>query len=362
MESNFSWLDISSDFSDKEGVRKLFDILGESDLREYYDKEVIETSCLIDSKEKVVKLMRENKPLVFVFNDDNDLYYKVEGSDEEIIFDIDMTKSYVKSDDWLSSKLLPVAKIFPSVSTKNISREMVSFYTSMVIAICLPDLEEEFIEVATSYDYENWKPDGNGANFEMLLKGWMEIGSVVIKMIASAAKYALLKQSKKKQFEITLELPGRLAIQLANLQTSIGGIRRNYDDDILSVENRKNMSKLEIKNIIAKRDMTIEKEIQKEDYKEVKEVYHLSKINSRNINPIEKQKIIRFVRKNVFGLYKSLFNKREMPSSDEEKILYSKLERYYRRELLRAKVNKFKYEQFQKYKEDVTNYVAPNFV
>lgn len=105
-------------------------------------------------------------------------------------------------------------------------------------------------------------------------------------------------KEKKQQPQTFLDLAEELYFQLDALEKKINTIRYNYDMVQLSTVNRENLTKLEVKNKIAELDDAIKKELNRYKYKLIKQIFNIKRINSENINSIEKQKISRFVHKN----------------------------------------------------------------
>lgn len=125
-------------------------------------------------------MISECRPIIFEIDFDNNLYYSIDGEINYQLFEVD--------------------SVFPNLCSVEISNEQTSFYVCTVIASVFGnDFKEDFIDVCNSYNFNAWKKnDENSENFFELSTYWIQSGSLNIKLVASAAKYALVREKKKK--------------------------------------------------------------------------------------------------------------------------------------------------------------------
>lgn len=352
---------LKNDFKDVENVRKLLKEFDDGKFEKYYDYDDDITTCAINSVEDVNKLIKDNHPLVFSFNDENEMYVSIDGENELELFNVEISSNFIKSDEWLSAdnRIIEANIVFPSIVRSDISVEKTSFFICLVIATCMrSDYLDEFEAIIKDYDFKSFE----GEVFTKLKGNWIEAGSKVIRMLASAAKYSILRNAKKKTTNLFADVQQEKVFVLDELESAIDAIRFEYDRKRLSPDKRALMTKLEIKNVIAERDSEIEKLYKKNDYKGVIELYKIKRINSENVNPFIKQKIRLHVNRRMMDVYFDIYNVQTAPKEDIEKENFSKLRKYFYKEMIRAVVNEMKIAQKQKFMLNPDSYVAPNFV
>lgn len=188
----------------EEEVRSLLEKFKELKLSEHYDFNVI-VETPINNGKLVAEFLKSNKPLIFEISESNVLYYKFSDQDEANVFSIDVETSFSKSDVWLYEKLITVPQIFPTIMEGKISNEMTSFYTCLVISSVFGDVfEEELIEVSHNYNFSSWTPNSDeDVSMTDLVTSWIQLGSKYVKLVASAAKYALVREKQKKACSIS---------------------------------------------------------------------------------------------------------------------------------------------------------------
>lgn len=350
-----------SDDVDDDFILKTLNNFKGLNLSSHYDFEETTTCSLVDSK-KIADFMATNKPLLFRVSDDNVLYFKTSSDDEEQLFDIDVTKSFVKTDIWLYDKLIKVVDIFPNASSSNISDEMTGFYVCLVIASVFGDeFEVEFIEVVNGYSFAKWeKSDDSDFNFSSLATSWIQIGSRFIKMVAAAAKYALLREKRKKHVPSALQLPQETVLELNKCIRTVDAIRHDYDIIKLRPSEREKMTKLEIKVMIKERDDAIELALKNDN--KIYQIWRLLNFNSNVIPPVTLLKINRQSKRDALGLFKSIRGEEENPKTREDKLELKKVENLLKKAVKRAFLNKLFDSESKKFIDNPDMYVAPDFV
>jgi hypothetical protein len=356
MKENIS--DLVSAFDYKDHLDKFSDLK----LSEHYHFED-DVRCKIKNVEQAVKVITEQRPIIFKINEeDNSLYYSVDGGASENLFDIDVEASFSKSNVWLCDKLILVSNIFPNVSSIDISDEQVSFYVCTVIASVFGGFfKDDFVEICKNYNFETWKKNSEySETFLELSTAWIQLGSKYIKLVAAAAKYTLLRERKKKQVPSALQLPEEVDLKLNKCLNDLAKIRFDYDNIKLSDSNRSNMKRLEIKIMIAERDEALNARMKEDSM--IYQVIRLMNLNSNNIPPDILLRINRTSQRSSLDLYRKLTGKDDYPTSIEDKFEVKKIENKLKKETKRAYLNKLFARESEKFKQNASNYVAPDFV
>lgn len=164
----------------------------------------------------------------------------------------DISVSFSGSDRWVSRRLPDFQGVFPNSTFGSISKEMEGFYCCLCIGSAYGDsFEEEFSIQADKYDFKTWTPVenvfGEKESWENLYKKWIELGSVGVRMLASACSYKLKTEKTTALTFRTSGLPGALASDLESLRNKVKRIRLDYEDGKLSPDSKTRISKLEIK-------------------------------------------------------------------------------------------------------------------
>lgn len=341
----------------KEHLAKFSDL----DLEKHYDFES-GLQISIESASAAVEFLKKNSPLTFTISDDNTLYYTTSDDGVEEIFEIDVSRSFSKSDQWLYDKIIPVPSVFPNASSAVISNEMTSFYICLVIASVFKDeFLIEFEEVASSYDFKNWRSNSEeDLDFFTLSTNWVQIGSKYIKMVAASARYALLREKRKKQVPLALQLPEETDSELKKCLRDVEDIRYTYDVVRLSPVNREKMSRLEIRNIIKERDDAVDSRLKADSG--IYQIWRLMNLNSNNIPPAILLKINRTSRRSALTLYQDIYGEKSMPQDIDSRIELKKVEDKLKRESRRAYLNKLFDAEVKKFVESPSTYTAPDFV
>ena len=139
----------------------------------------------------------------------------------------------------------------------------------MVIAVALNDaFIEQFYSLDSNYGFKNCSNKADEFyNFEFLLRRWIETSSKVIGMVQLSINYYSKKQ-------IVTSLDAR-----EGLDSELGMLKKNvYENTSLTKETCKTKTKLERKQVIADRDIKIEKLIK--ENKKLYKLYRLTKSNS----------------------------------------------------------------------------------
>lgn len=243
-----------------------------------------------------------------------------------------------------------------------ISNEMSSFYTGLVISSVFGEaFEEEFIEVASNYNFSNWSPmDDDCVTFTDLLTSWIQLGSKYIKMVASAAKYALVREKQKKRVPSALLLPQDVVLEFRKTCREVDEIRYDYDTIKLDAFSRSKMSKLEIRITIAERDLKIQKRIEKDP--KIYQVWRLMNMNSGVIPPSILLRINRESKKNALELYQNIRACTGGPTTRDDKLAVKVLEDKCKRIVRRAYLNKLFAQEAVKFNNNPEKYIAPNFL
>jgi len=330
-------------------------------LDRHYDFDA-ESECTIRNYDEFSNFVKTNSPLFFSISDDNTLYYKIEGEDAETVFDIDVNSSFSKSDQWLSDKLIRVNEIFPTISSVPVSEEQTSCYVCLCISSVFKDVFiDEVLEVADQYDFTKWRPNlDDGISFVDLSINWIQIGSKYVKMVAAAAKYSLLREKQKKTVPSALQLPEGVVSKLNKVLRDVDTIRYEYDNIKLSPEVRSKLSKLDVKVIIRERDNRIE-EVLKED-SSIYQIYRLMNLNSNVIPPTILLRINREARKSALSFFCDMNPGLDKPKAYEDRVELKKVENKLKKTVRRAYLNKLFVRESEKFRQDPTSYVAPNFV
>jgi hypothetical protein len=123
-------------------------------------------------------------------------------------------------------------------------------------------------------------------------------------MVASAARYALVREKQKKRVPSALLLPQDVVLELIKTIRDVSVIRYEYDDVKLDSVNRSRISKLEIKVLIAERDSRIHKRITSNN--KIYQVWRLMNLNSNVIPPTILLQINREAKKSALELFQNI--------------------------------------------------------
>lgn len=342
-------------------VKQFLKNLKEEDLIKHYQfKEVIK--CELTSKDDVLKFIKENHPLTMSVQN-GDLYYNVtEGVQPDELFDIDTSSSFSASNVWLYPRIINIELVCPNISSAKISNEMVGLYTCLVVSSVLGgEFEEEFVANLETYDFKNWKQtDDDFLNFSKLSQEWVQMGSDTVKMIVASANFSISKNSKKKELPAQLSLPPDVASRFKQLQVQVSNIRYEFDEVKLSPSKRENLSKLEIKCLIAERDQAVEAAITSSS--ELHKIWKILSLNSNVIEPNMKRSFIRSSRKEAPNVFKSLYGREVDKELDDDLLILKKIQNKLKKEAIRACLNKRFSLEIEKFLENRETYIPPSFV
>lgn len=238
----------------------------------------------VSNPELIKELIKNPKMLKFSENEDKLLYKVDDGEFKE--FDVDISTSFVGSDIWVSNRLIDIEGVFPNTTVGSISIEMEAFYTCInIAAVFSGDFESEFDDVIENYDFIRWEGKtnwiGEQNNFESLMKSWVELGSISIKMLASACSYKLKSEKNTMATFRTSDLPEEVVLSLESLRNKVKSIRLKYEENELSPTSRSRMDKLDFKVANRKMEIEIENALRSDPY--IYQLWKLFKISSKNI-------------------------------------------------------------------------------
>lgn len=346
---------------DDDGIKGILAKFNDLNLEEHYDfKSGSYTSY--DDREKIKNFLQNNKPIKFEINESNFVYYKLEKDDESKIFDIDVEKSFVKSDLWLYDKIYPVTTVFPTIMDSEVSNEMTGFYTCLVIASVFGGaFEDELLEVADVYNFDLWCPnDESQCSMSDLVTSWIQLGSKYIKLVAAAAKYALVRERNKKTIPSALQLPMDTVLELNKTIREVEQVRYEFDNFKLSDEIRSKLSRLQIKMINAEKESKIQSIIERDP--KILQIWRLTNLNSNVIPPNILLRINREAKRSALELFQNVENTKGIPDTRDERLLVKQLESKYKKIVRRAYLNKLFSDESKKFILNPNVYIAPNFL
>lgn len=331
------------------------------DLRNYYEVDE-EVSSIFNNGEEAANFIKSNKPIKFFVEKDNMLYYSIGDNSDLVIFDIDVSRSFASSDKWISERMIPIASIFPAIVRSEISNEMTNTYISLSIASAFGgEFEEEFKEVALEYDFKKWESKGeDGKTFSELASEWIQLGLKCIKMVASAAKYALVREKIKKRIPSRLPLPEAVDLKFLKLRRDVAEVRFHYDNFELSESNRAMMTKLQIRIKVAERDSKIQHLIEEDS--QLHQVWKLMNLPSTIIPPNTLLGFNRKAKLVALEIFRGKNSPERVPCSRDERIEVKKEEDRLKKVLRRAFLNKVFAEECEKFNANPEGYCAPAFL
>lgn len=151
-----------------------------------------------------------------------------------------------------------------------------------------------------------------------------------------------------------------MVLELNKTIRDISLIRYEYDEVKLERAKRSNMTKLEVKVLIAERDSIIHKRITSNT--KIYQVWRLMNLNSNVIPPTVLLKINREAKKSALELYKNIRISDVGPQNRDDKLAVKILEVKFKKVVRRAYLNKLFAQESAKFIQDPERYVAPNFV
>lgn len=328
----------------------------ELDLHKHYDFEV-KCSTSLDKLDLISKYIEANTPLTFKFDESNMLYYSITDEIEDALFEIDVSKSFSKSDIWLFDKLISVSSVFPNACSSLVSEEMSSYYICLIVSsVFRSEFYDEFIETCNEYDFASWE---GSKNFMSLYTSWVQLGSKYVKMVMSAARYALLREKQKKQIPSALQLPEEVVLKLNKLIRDVDIIRYQYDEVELSASKREIMSRLEVKMIIQVRDKAIHDTLTSDT--KMYQIWRLMNLNSTHIPPNILLKINRISQSSALEIWQGINGIERLPLTVDEKISVKAIENKLKKETKRAYLNKLFASEALKFVSSPEKYIAPSF-
>lgn len=145
-------------------------------------------------------------------------------------------------------------------------------------------------------------------------------------------------------------IPANLVVELRNLSTKIKDINRNYSTGPLSSMNVKNLTKVEILNLLLKKEAEIEEEVFSSKAETLFRIFNLS---SEYISPISKKRLRILAQKEIDSLFAA--------NSSYSKIIGEKkqiIDRWKRR-YIKLEKNSLRREEVLKYLSDEASYRLP---
>jgi hypothetical protein len=108
-----------NDFYDKainnKNIEDLFEWTNDANLIEHY------------AYDDVIKWIKSHDTVTLSFKDDNTIYYKLQDSNQEKVFDINFSNFFSKTDSWLSDKIIQISSIFSNNYNVEMSVEQTGF-------------------------------------------------------------------------------------------------------------------------------------------------------------------------------------------------------------------------------------------
>lgn len=272
----------------------LLDRFRDSNLIEYFDVSAVTTPL---DTETAIKLA---KAPVEIFIDNNKLCYKNDSGDIVECPNIDTNVS--DAGYWLSDKIP-----FPNFDIQqggNIRKaeEAESCYICCIIAAILKDdsFTKELEDAIKGYDFTKMSSLKDNGSFSLLLREWLDLQSIVINVIVSAAKYSISDQKKDFAQFLKTGLEDQELDALRDLALDIKSINFQYSTGPLSPERVKKLSKIEILTLIDERNLIINKKINSNKFGKI---YRTMNLSSEYISPITKKKISNWVVSEVDSLF-----------------------------------------------------------
>jgi hypothetical protein len=188
---------------------------------------------------------------------------------------------------WLSDKIpAPNFDIEQSGNLRK-AQEAECAYICTIVASILNDkmFNEELEDVIKAFDF-NTMTGGN--TFSDLLNDWLNLQSVIINIIVSAAKYSISSQKKDSESFLLDGLSIEEVAGLRDLGLSIKAINFEYSTGALSPDKVKLLTKIDRLRIISERDFKIDSLIIKSKFGTL---FKLTKLSSEYVSPIIKKRV-----------------------------------------------------------------------
>lgn len=326
-------------------------------LDDYYNFEGNETLPSV-TIEKIKLLLSE--PKFFEFDGDTGKLFSIDDDGVRDELHESFFKTFDSSNRWVSSRIPSIPNVFSNSTVGELSQEMENFYICLVIsAVFCSEYKDEFLERCKHYDFPKWCGEfddfGLQMNFTSLYNEWFNIGTKKLKMVISACKFKISLEKNDAFTFRTVDLPSDVASNLELIKNRVVRIRMNFEEGELSPMMRRKKSKLEIKLLNREMEEKIESVLHADE--ELYQLWRLFKISSEEMSPDVANTIRRNCRQQAIeDKDKGLFLQFGDEFSGSDLYAYSKrLERTMRK----AWARKFRSEQFELYKLDPKQYVAP---
>lgn len=301
----------------------------------------ISKAILIEAISKPFKIEIEDEGLIFL------------NEAEERITCPNFGSSISADGQWLSEKLPFIPFDIEQAGNLRKAEEAESAYFCAMIVIVLKDsiFKDEFLDVVNNYDYQGMKPLGKSSSFKQLLTEWQDLQSKIISVVISASKFKISSLKKDTEKFLRDGIPADLVIGLRDLDEKIRGINKEYSTTVLSPENVKLLTKIEILQYLQDKGKKIKK---LQENSKVDTLYSILHLSSEYINPIIKKRLKTLARVEVEKLYSENPNF-EIIVGEKNFIVDSWKKRYIN--LSKVSVRR---REVLKYLSDPNNYVLPS--
>jgi len=285
--------------------------------------------------------------------DDGSLQYDNEGKWEEV----------PSMKDGIENVSIFLADRIPGFTFKT-SEEFTDFKNSEIenIYICSllagilgEDFEEQFKEVVENYSFIDVEEGvDNCTSFTQLLGEWQEFQSKTIQAIISACRQNI-SEKKEEYSSLNLSLLDREErLKLESLKIEVTNYFNNYKRDHLKEENIKSLKKHEIFKLYDDRDTHIKDLIiNSPEYKSVKTLYFIDKLNSEDINVFKKKKISNIAKSKAV----ELFSERKVSEN-----IFREYVNKFNRKGLKVYLRRWKNQELEKYLSNRESYLLPKKV
>lgn len=299
----------------------------------------------------IYKMMDESCPLIF---EDNTIVFKNNG--EEL-----RCPNYganIQLDaEWLSEKLSDVSYDIDQGGNVRKADEAEAALCCVNIAKVLNDksIRSDIANICAKYDFTKCSINDIDESIEYssfcdLLDSLRSLQSRQINVIISATKISIINFKKDTSKYLRDGIPKDLVIDLRSLETNIKTEFRTYSTGALSPERVRKLTKLEILELIDKRDRAIELLI---DNSKAGVLFRILSLTSEYLGPLDKRKLNTEARNNVNKLFQANSSLYEV-LGDESQVTETWKKRYYK-----IATNSFIKEQVELYLESPVAYILP---
>ncbi len=267
---------------------------------EVHMKSVLENASIIDhvlmdqvlddvNAETIKNILESPKKLEIV---DGELHYIDENGDKHSCPSYGLSIS--ADGKWLSSKLPNIPFDIEQNGNLRKAEEAQSAYCCACVISVLDDesFKTELNNVIASYDFSSMMPKEGTMSFSELLNDFLNLQSMQVNVIVSAAKYRITDLKKDSEIFLQSGIEERRIEELRNLTVLVKDINRKYSTGKLSPTAVQSLKKIEILALIDKRNDEINSFIEKSSEKTLYKIFQLS---SEYLSPITKRRIQKLV-------------------------------------------------------------------